>query len=161
MPTIRKTMKTISMRSHLHFDHCRDLFRGLVSKYQVISTIFSPGARGSTDLFEFQIIQYRLFHIKWPVGMKGRYFDSPPYTYYIIIVCILFSYMYSTHSQPSWLPTFCKIVLSYASFWRLCTVFYCTFSSSPQTKMLLKGLSTLMHLLAFKFIVLSHFKWMA
>ncbi len=35
------------------FDHCHDLFMGFVSKYQVISTIYSPGARGSTNLFEF------------------------------------------------------------------------------------------------------------
>ncbi len=36
-----------------HFDHCRDLFRGFVSKYQEILTKYSPGARESTDLLEF------------------------------------------------------------------------------------------------------------
>ncbi len=35
------------------FDHCRDLFRGVVSKYQEILKKYSPGARESTDLFEF------------------------------------------------------------------------------------------------------------
>ncbi len=37
----------------MRFDHCRDLFRGFVSKYQEILTKYSPGARESTDLFEF------------------------------------------------------------------------------------------------------------
>ncbi len=53
MPTIRKTMKTINMRARRVFDHCRDLFRGFVSKYQEILTKYSPGDRESTDLFEF------------------------------------------------------------------------------------------------------------
>ncbi len=37
----------------MRFDHCRDLFMGFVSKYQEILTKYSPGARESTDLFEF------------------------------------------------------------------------------------------------------------
>ncbi len=36
----------------MRFDHCCDLFRGFVSKYQVILTKYSPGARESTDLYE-------------------------------------------------------------------------------------------------------------
>ncbi len=37
----------------MRFDHCRDLFRGFVSKYKEILTKYSPGARDTNNLFEF------------------------------------------------------------------------------------------------------------
>ncbi len=51
------------------FDHCCDPFRGFVSKYQVILTKYSPGARESTDLLEFldktesKYSMFRILHV--------------------------------------------------------------------------------------------------
>ncbi len=68
MPTIRKNNENKYV-CPTRFDHCRMLIRGFVSKYQEILTKYSPGARESTDLFEFpdktesKYSMYRILHV--------------------------------------------------------------------------------------------------